>query len=76
MVDDNGKQHSSSDERADWVSSVAFWYQTPITFSSSELPPALERIPPYQIMLAANLKFQATPNKTEKEKAGINFVPE
>ncbi|MEI6140407.1 MAG: glycoside hydrolase family 172 protein [Mariniphaga sp.] len=76
VVDDNGLQHSSSGERADWVSSVAFWYQTPIAFSDSELPPAVERIPPYQIMLAANLKFKATPEKIEKEKAGINFVPE
>lgn len=76
MFDDNGKQHSSSDERADWVSSVAFWYQNPIAFSDSGIPPAIERIPPYQIMLAANLKFKATPEKIEEEKAGINFVPE
>ncbi len=74
-VDDDGKELSRSDERADWVSSVAFWYQTPITFSETALPPASERIPPYQILLASDLKFRANPDKTAKEKTGIDFVP-
>jgi Protein of unknown function (DUF2961) len=75
-VDDNGKERSRSDERADWVSSVAFWYQTPITFSETGLPPAIERIPPYRILLASNLKFKATPDKTSREKTGIDLIPE
>ena len=76
VIDDNGVQKSSSNERADRISSVAFWYQAPIAFSDSGLPPAAERIPPYQVMLAANLKVTANPSKIEKETAGINFVPE
>ncbi len=40
IFDDEGNQHSSSGERADWISSVAFWYQTPITYSEQPLPPA------------------------------------
>jgi len=76
FVDENGKKLSGSNERADWISSVAFWYQTPIAFSEATIPPAVERIPPYQVMLAANLKYKATPDKTQKETAGINFVPE
>lgn len=75
VVDYNGEKLSGSDERADWVSSVAFWYQTPIVFPDSDLPAAKERIPPYQVFLAADLKFNATPNETVKETAGINFIP-
>ena len=75
-VDMNGKQLSSSNERADWISSVAFWYQTPVVFSDSALPPANKRIPPYQIMLASDLKIKATPDKVTKESDGIQFSPE
>lgn len=75
VIDNNGNKLSGSDERADWVSSVAFWYQTPIVFSDHIMPPAKERIPPYQIKLATNLKMKATPDKTTKEKAGIHFAP-
>jgi len=74
--DENGKELSRSDERADWISSVAFWYQTPIVFSESGLPPAIERIPPYQVLLASDLKFKAIPDKTKSEKTGIDFLPE
>lgn len=74
-VDDNGRKLSSSNERADWVSSVAFWYQNPIVFSETGLPPFAERVPSYQVMLAANLKFTATPNEATRETAGINFSP-
>lgn len=75
-VDMQGNQLSGSDERADWVSSVAFWYQTPIVFSDSVMPPANKRIPPYQIYLASGLKMKATPDKTTKETEGIHFAPE
>jgi len=75
-VDMSGKQLSSSDERADWISSVAFWYQTPIVFSDSGIPPAGERIPPYQIKLASSLKMKAIPDKITKGIEGINFTPE
>jgi len=76
VVDTEGKQLSRSDERADWISSVAFWYQTPIVFTDSVIPLANKRIPPCQIMLAADLKMKASPNKTAREKVGIQFLPE
>ncbi len=76
VVDMQGNTLSSSNERADWVSSVAFWYQTPIVFSDSDIPPANERIPPYQIQLASGLKMNATPDKIRKETAIIHFEPE
>lgn len=75
-VDDQGKRLSGSNERADWVSSVAFWYQTPVAFSDMALPPARERVPPCQVFLATALKCTATPDKLVREKTGIHFVPE
>ncbi len=76
VFDDTLKQHSSSGERADWISSVAFWYQTPITFSEETLPPAEKRVPPYQIMLASAMKMKAEPNKVKKEIQAVTFAPE
>ena len=73
--DMEGKQLSSSNERADWISSVAFWYQTPIAFSDSVIPPANKRIPPYRIMLASALKMKALPDKITAESDGIHFNP-
>ncbi len=74
-VDWQGKQSSGSNERPDRISSVAFWYQTPVAYTDAPLPPANDRIPPYQITLAATLKISATPEKIKKEKEGIYFEP-
>lgn len=74
-VDWQGKQSSGSNERPDRISSVAFWYQTPVVYTDSPLPPAGERIPPYQITLAATLKITATPEKIKNQKEGIYFEP-
>ncbi len=76
IFDDEGNKLSSSGERADWVSSVAFWYQTPIAFSENSLPLAEERIPPYQINIASSLKMKATPDKVRTEIVAIHFEPE
>ena len=76
VADNQGNQHSSSNERADWISSVAFWYQTPFVFSENEIPPVNQRIPPYQIQLASELKIIAKPEKYKKEIVGIHFEPE
>lgn len=77
VVDMNGKKLSSSGERPDWVSSVAFWYQTPITFSDVSLPPAKKRVPPYKILLASTLNMKAVPDKTDKEDVkAVFFQPE
>ncbi len=74
--DDNGEKLSSSSERADWISSVAFWYQTPITFSDSELPVANKRIAPYKVLIASTLEMKASPNKVKKEMVAVHFTPE
>ena len=74
--DNEGNKLTSSGERSDWVSSVAFWYQTPITFSESDFPPAEKRIPPYDILLASAMKMVATPNKVKKEIQVVTFQPE
>lgn len=73
---DTGKQLSSSGEREDWISSVAFWYQTPATAGNKPLPKAADRVAPYKVLLASSLKMRATPDKTESEVAGIAFRPE
>ncbi len=77
VFDRDGNSLSSSGERVDWVSSVAFWYQTPITFSEVGLPPAKERVPPYRIKLASTLKMKATPDKAKKDDIRVvYFQPE
>ncbi len=73
---EEGKQLSSSGQREDWVSSVAMWYQTPVATWDEELPPAKERVAPYQIVLASELAFEAKPDKTKKSFEGITFRPE
>lgn len=72
---DQGEQLSSSGEREDWISSVAFWYQTPATTWKEPLPPAKDRVAPYRILLASTLKRHASPDKTEQQIAGIEFRP-
>lgn len=76
VIDQQGNKLSSSKERADWLSSVAFWYQMPIVFSDADMPPASERIAPYQIYIASGLKMNASPDKVRKEDVGIHFEPE
>ena len=75
LFDDEGNQHSSSGERADWISSVAFWYQTPVAFSEKPLPPAEERIPPCHIFIASTLNVKAVPDKVKKEVEAVTFQP-
>lgn len=76
VTDIRGNSLSGTTERPDWISSVAFWYQTPVVFSKSPIPPLKLRIPPYQVFLASNLKMKAIPDKTRKEIEGIHFEPE
>jgi hypothetical protein len=49
------------EERPDWVSSVAFWYQYPPAFTEEPLPPAADRIPPWRIIKAAEMPYRAAP---------------
>ncbi len=71
-----GKSLSSSGEREDWISSVAFWYQTPVATWDKPLPADEKRIAPYRILLAPSLTHRAKPDKIEKSVAGIMFQPE
>ena len=75
VFDDEGNQHSSSGERADWISSVAFWYQTPVVYSEKPLLPAEKRIPPYKIFIASTMKVKAEPDKIKKEDVVVTFQP-
>lgn len=52
---------SSSGERPDWVSSVGFWYQYPPVTLDTVLPPAAQRIAPYQILPVGGLTYRADP---------------
>ncbi len=51
----------SSQERPDWISSVAFWYQYPPATIDTPLPPADKRIAPYQIIPVSTLAHRADP---------------
>ncbi len=72
----DGESLSSSGEREDWISSVSFWYQTPVATWDEPLPAAEKRVSPYRILLAPALKMRAKPAKTEKSLPGISFRPE
>lgn len=75
-VTDEGKKVSSSGERPDWVSSAAFWYQTPPVADQAPLPPATNRIAPYRVLQAKNLTFRAEPPTTVKqEEEGLVYTP-
>ena len=75
-VTDEGKKISSSGERPDWVSSVAFWYQTPPVASETPLPPATNRTAPYRVLPAKSLTFRAEPPATVKlEEEGLIYEP-
>lgn len=75
-VTDDGKKVSSSNERPDWVSSVAFWYQTPAVAAVEPLPPATNRIAPYRVLRARQLMVRAEPPGTLKqEEEGLIYEP-
>lgn len=49
------------EERPDWISSVAFWYQYPAVTFEEPIPPADKRIPPYHVIKADQLTYRANP---------------
>lgn len=64
-----------SNERPDWVSSVAFWYQYPAVTIDEPLPPADKRIAPYRILPVGELKVEAVPAETVKPSfVGVNYL--
>ncbi len=63
-------------ERSDWLSSVAFWYQTPAVGISEPIAPVEERIAPYRVFEASELTFRATPeDAVEKDGPTVHFRP-
>ena len=75
-VTDAGVQTSSSKERPDWISSAAFWYQTPPVAGDDPLPPATNRVAPYRVLSARNLTLRANPpEKVIKEELGVLYAP-
>ena len=75
-VTDEGKKASSSGERPDWVSSVAFWYQTPAVAGDEPLPAATNRIAPYRIVPARQLTVRAEPAGTLRQaEEGMIYEP-
>ncbi len=75
-VTDAGVQTSSSNERPDWVSSVAFWYQTPPVMSEEPLPPATNRVAPYRVLPAKALTFRTNPSAlVTQEELGVLYAP-
>jgi len=75
-VSDEGVQSSSSKERADWVSSAAFWYQTPPVADSEPLPPAAQRVAPYRVWPGPKLSWRATPaSLVSTQEIGLLYAP-
>ncbi len=75
-VTDEGKKISSSGERPDWVSSAAFWYQTPPVAGEEPLPPATNRVAPYRVLAAKSLTCRAEPAaKLKLEDEGLMYEP-
>jgi len=68
------KRLASSIARPDWVSSVAFWYQAPPHPIEETLPPATNRVAPYQALAAAKLPRQAEPaGKLDVAFPGLSY---
>jgi hypothetical protein len=75
-ITDEGVQTSSSGERPDWLSSAAFWYQTPPVGNDEALPPATNRVAPYRVIQARNLALRASPpTEVTKQVLGVLYAP-
>ncbi len=75
-VTDEGVQTSASGQRADWVSSAAFWYQTPPVETTEPLPPADKRVAPYRVLPANTLLHQANPTSlVTTQEIGVLYAP-
>lgn len=76
VFDETGKNLGQFNERPDWVSSAAFWYQLPAVGVRANLPPAKERVAPYTVHHAADLVVNASPAEAvQKSGPTVNFAP-
>jgi len=73
---DAGIQLASFQERPDWLSSVAFWYQTPLAFTEEALPEVDKRVAPYRVLPAKDLTVHAKPPLLlTKSSTGVVYAP-
>ena len=64
------------EERPDWLSSVAFWYQYPPATFDDGMPPPDKRIAPYRVLDPAKLTYRADPTfLILPTDIGIAYVP-
>ena len=72
----SGLQTASFVDRPDWISSVAFWYQSPAVGFDRPLPPAAKRVAPYQIFAVDDLEVRASPKSLlNKQLEGLLYIP-
>jgi hypothetical protein len=68
---------AGSNERPDWISSVAFWYQDPPVEIDEPLPEVALRIAPYRVIPVKSLACRAEPPETVKPAhVGVSFLTE
>ena len=79
VITDQMNELNSFYERPDWISSVAFWYQSPPSGFDQPLPPLAERVPPYRVIPASSLAVRAEPSvvllKREREVVYLPAKP-
>ena len=64
-------------ERPDWISSVAFWYQSPPATFNEALPRVAERSAPYRIIKADTLEVRAEPPMLLiKQDGSVLYLPQ
>lgn len=63
------------EERPDWVSSVAFWYQDPPA-QLDGIAPLAERLPPYRVLSPSSLTYRAEPSLlVVPQDGGLLYAP-
>jgi hypothetical protein len=73
---DNAQHLGQFFERADWISSVAFWYQTPAVGFEQRIPPAEERMPPYRVLRMDQVEVETKPKGiTNVGAEGLTYLP-
>jgi len=76
VFSDKGIQLGSFTERADWISSVSFWYQSTPSQTEGSIPPVDKRIAPYRIISVKNMKIRANPRlDLRKSDNSVDFIP-
>lgn len=76
LFHESGLPLATFEERPDWLSSVAYWYQTPAAGPSAPMPPAAERLPPYRLVRPDELRAKAEPRLLLVQKEdGLTYAP-